>query len=1045
MNRNHRPISQVLFFFAACTLPATVPAGDWPQFRYDAARTAASPEQLPAALHLQWVRRLPAPRPAFANEIRLLYDASYEPVVADGILFVPSMVADSVTALDVQTGAQRWRFFAEGPVRFAPVVWEGGVYFVSDDGYLYCLNAADGTLRWKFRGWEPGQRDRHLLGHGRLISLWPARGGPVIDQGVLYFGAGLWSAYGVAVHALDARSGRPLWSNVDSDRIPRANMDHGIANVAGLTPHGYLTLVNQMLVVPCGAQLPAFLDPHTGRLQTAYTMGWGGRVGLPKGTWFAAGTGKYLSQGGDLYDTTRTNDEHFPDLTGIKSEIGKRPEFKSMLYAGAFTRVRIDPTNHKDLGDFSQPVLTATELYESVDGAVKAFDLAGGEMVRQPQPRVVENRGTDPFFDNWKMRFPETWRLSSELKVHIKAGDRLYLGGGKTVAAVRIPQLGQQPEIEWQTKIDGTPQRMLAACGQLFVVSREGTIYAFGDHRSGDPIVHESPVAPAPQADEWTRTVADMLAATGPREGYALVLGIRDGRLVEELLRQSNLNVIGIDSDAERIAALRERLDRGGLYGARASLHVGDPLSYPLPPYLAALIVSERWAEICPTPSRAAVAALIHSLRPYGGTACLAAPVASHDLWKTAVGAAGIAGAAVDAVGDWLLVSRNGSLPGSADWTHAEADAANTGASEDDFVQGPLDMLWFDAPRRWLRPRDKAMVRVCAGRLFVKDDRLCAIDVFTGRRLWDISLPTLHSPDDQFVATAEALYLAAGDTCLVLDPATGRETSRIELPPDLSGAWRNLRICEDLLVVQAGKQLVCLDRHSRQLVWKHELAHARLSVAVGNGRLFCAELASKRRGEDPLRDSKTTAFDLQTGAVLWEVRGGSNLRYSRAADMLIMTSGVYRATDGRRVGQWPSPAEDAGLPTSKSDPQALFVVGSQAVYGTADSFMLYDLAAGRTQGDVTTWIRRGCTVPRASAHFVTTRVLGNAAVIDLATRETSAFGNVRAACCNNLYPADGVLNMPSMTGGCSCNYLPVSQAFVPSTVLPRMADGPVAN
>ena len=37
-------------------------AGDWPQWRYDAGRTAASPEELPAELHLQWVRRLPPPR-----------------------------------------------------------------------------------------------------------------------------------------------------------------------------------------------------------------------------------------------------------------------------------------------------------------------------------------------------------------------------------------------------------------------------------------------------------------------------------------------------------------------------------------------------------------------------------------------------------------------------------------------------------------------------------------------------------------------------------------------------------------------------------------------------------------------------------------------------------------------------------------------------------------------------------------------------------------------------------------------------------------------
>ena len=203
----------------ACLLTAPLQAGDWPQFRYDAGRTAASPHELPAELQLRWTRTLPAPRPAFPQEVRLAYDASYEPVVLGHTMFVPSMVTDSVTALDTETGAERWRFIAEGPVRFAPVAWEGKVYFVSDDGYLYCLND-DGSLRWKFRGLPEGRRDRKVLGHGRLVSLWPARGGPVLADGVVYFAAGLWPTEGVFVHALDAESGKAVWSNTEQRSHP---------------------------------------------------------------------------------------------------------------------------------------------------------------------------------------------------------------------------------------------------------------------------------------------------------------------------------------------------------------------------------------------------------------------------------------------------------------------------------------------------------------------------------------------------------------------------------------------------------------------------------------------------------------------------------------------------------------------------------------------------------------------------------------------------------------------------------------------------------
>ena len=255
-------LSRLALVFAACLLTTPLQAGDWPQFRYDAGRTAASPHELPAELHLLWTRTLPKPRPAFPNEVRLAYDASYEPVVFGHTMFVPSMVTDSMTALDTETGAERWRFTTEWPVRFAPVAWERKVYFVSDDGYLYCLND-DGSLRWKFRGLPEGRRDRKVLGHGRLVSLWPARGGPVLADGVVYFAAGLWPTEGVFVHALDAASGKVVWSNTGGDRIPESNWDHGLGRYAGLTPQGYLAVVGDKLIVPCGtatAGLPGSED-----------------------------------------------------------------------------------------------------------------------------------------------------------------------------------------------------------------------------------------------------------------------------------------------------------------------------------------------------------------------------------------------------------------------------------------------------------------------------------------------------------------------------------------------------------------------------------------------------------------------------------------------------------------------------------------------------------------------------------------------------------------------------------------------------------------
>ena len=91
---------------------------DWPQFRYGPNRGASSPEQLAGTLHLQWTREFAAPSPAFPGEVRLRYDATYEPVVMGETIFVPSMVTDSVTALDIANGKVRWRFFTDAPVTY---------------------------------------------------------------------------------------------------------------------------------------------------------------------------------------------------------------------------------------------------------------------------------------------------------------------------------------------------------------------------------------------------------------------------------------------------------------------------------------------------------------------------------------------------------------------------------------------------------------------------------------------------------------------------------------------------------------------------------------------------------------------------------------------------------------------------------------------------------------------------------------------------------------------------------------------------------------
>ena len=79
---------------------------------------------------------------------------------------------------------------------------------------------------------------------------------------------------------------------------------------------------------------------------------------------------------------------------------------------------------------------------------------------------------------------------------------------------------------------------MVAAGGRLFVVTEQGRIYCFGGKKvETNTYALEHRVAPSSK-DEWTRAAGDILDATGVTAGYCLVWGLKQGRLVEELVNR---------------------------------------------------------------------------------------------------------------------------------------------------------------------------------------------------------------------------------------------------------------------------------------------------------------------------------------------------------------------------------------------------------------------------------------------------------------------------------------------------------------------------
>jgi outer membrane protein assembly factor BamB len=241
-------------------------AADWPAYRGNSARTATTSEKLTFPLREVWKyipkrKPLPAWPDKFMAEVAGC-DFDHAPqvvIVGDGMYF-GSTTDNTFWALDAGTGKTRWGFTTGGPVRFAPAIWEGKVYAVSDDGYAYCLNAATGKLIWKFYG---GLYDSRFIANQRMASRWLIRSGVVADDGMVNFAVGMWSSEGVYSYALDARTGKQIWVNDTS--LKYRNGPHNGQNFAGNMPQGYALAAKNKLVFHNGQAGCYIYDRRTGQ------------------------------------------------------------------------------------------------------------------------------------------------------------------------------------------------------------------------------------------------------------------------------------------------------------------------------------------------------------------------------------------------------------------------------------------------------------------------------------------------------------------------------------------------------------------------------------------------------------------------------------------------------------------------------------------------------------------------------------------------------------------------------------------------------------
>jgi len=910
---------QVVVMLAILSTCRSAPAADWPMWRCDAGRRAVSTEQLPADLQLQWTRQFSPRVQAWDDPLNLdlmTYDRVFEPIVMDGRMFVGFNDRDKLTAFDVETGEELWSYFTGGPVRLPGVGWEDKVYFTSDDGYLYCVAAATGELHWEFRG-APGEQK--AIGNHRLVSLWPARGGAVIRDETIYFASSIWPMMGTFIYALDATTGEVKWVN-DNTGSQFIKQPHSAPSFAGVAPQGALVATDDYLVVPGGRSVPAVLQRSNG-VQKYFEINAGG-----KGT------------GGSL---VMANDERFYVHTRLKG-----------------TRAFNLESGLKTAFMPNEPVLADDIAYTAESTDENFFVRAYG-----PDDKVI-----------WEVEADGRGDL-------ILAGDQLYAAGNDAITTIRLPTADQPAAITQTIPVDGQPERLLASNGRLFAVTLQGSIIAFGsDTKPAVEAQSEDRTALNVNADA-AAVVTKLLAAT-EAEGYALWYGASDEPLIRALAAQSPFSQLAIvDSNQQTVARLQQQIDAAGSYG-KVTVHHSQPEAFLAPHYIANIVFVGQ--KVAAAADKTLLAAIYKSVRPYGGVMHLLAEDNRTELAE-AVRAMELEQAEVTISDHSVIVRRVGKLPGSADWTHQHGDIANTVKSDDHRVKLPLGVLWFGGssnmdvlPRHGHGPPEQ----VIGGRLFIEGmNSLSARDVYTGRVLWkrefedlgtydvyfdetykdtplnpqynQVHIPGASGRGTNYIVTDDRVYMVEGNTCHVLDAATGAILQDIEMPQEESGEQRewgyigvygdlllggfgyaNYRDRNDLTYESDGKLrgnragygpksldraaslgLVVFDRHTGDVMWQADARHSfwHNGIIAGDGKIFCldrtpelVEAALRRRGKSRADSYRIAAFDAHTGDVEWEITDkvfGTWLGYSKEHDLLLQAGAAANDRLYAEIGQ----------------------------------------------------------------------------------------------------------------------------------------------
>jgi outer membrane protein assembly factor BamB len=1069
-----KELNKILLFSVIIVFQISIFGQDWPTYQNNNQRSGVSSTDLNSPLFLRWKYQAAiAPRPAWPDPAktdfwhreanlkpRVVYDRAYHIISVGNKVYFGSSANDKIYCIDANTGEEKWSYFTGGPVRFAPSYYGGFLYVGADDGVVYCLNAQNGDLKWKI---NTAKGERYLPGNERVISIYPVRTGVLVDDSIAYFASGLFPNEGVNLFAVNTQTGGVLWQRF-----------------IDISPQGYMLASKSSLYIPTGRTMPKVFSRKDGSKVGDFNDGSGGTYALLVDDEIIYGPGDEgkLSS----YPVCKADDE-IATFLGLQLIVkGDISYLRSDNELSAIRRQKYisDYKNWEAVED--KKSVLADKLWDLREDR-KTASLSEVKIIDRKISSLIERISQ---FDEKREKI-EAGGLIWKTKINgsysmILAGNSLVVGGNNKVEIYNV----DTGEKIWEQKVDGIVYSLAAANGSLLASTDKGNIYSFSAKRVSNPNYYKPEITENPYKDDsniklYEDAANKILHSTGVTRGYCLVVGSGTGQLAYELAKHSDLNIIGIEEDAEKVKKSRRLLDQAGIYGKRVSIIHGDIKKLPFNKYFADLIVSDKLLMSGEFPVSADE--IYRVVKPYGGIAYLGVEMENKSFMQHWVETSG---ENWDINENWAYIKRS-EISGAGEWTHLYAEPGNTACSNDS-VQGPFQIQWFGqpGPREMINRHSRPMSPLFKdGRLFIPgDNRIICVDAYNGTPLWNRYVPdsrvlgALRDCGTMAVAT-DYIYIAAGQTALGFNVENGKQDIILEAPqliPGQESKWGYLAIVNDQIFGSGKKStasvtivgrdncdtfegdyrdmitsdyLFSLDRNTGEKFWTYRGLVFNNTITIGGDYIYFIESRNPKAVSDfdgRLRVDRfcvgptyIVKMNKRTGIKEWEKEFKfpySQIMFLAFSDNILLVTGsfnvgahvhyklfAFNGDNGKEI--WNTEYQGGKKGGSHGEQWQHPVVIGDKIFLLPYIFNLYT----GDKGDLYL-TRGGCGTFSGSAYNLFARN-SNPSFYDLYGEQNGEkITRVnRPGCWINIIPAGDLISIPEASSGCTCNY-PIQTSFV---------------